>query len=219
MAIQLQSVYSPAFRYYGRVISGYDFSSLLAALQEDTPRPEDRTVYLPSVPSLEALPVSEQLKNRYFGGMPIQVGCCNGYNTRLNCLEYHRNSELNIAADDVILLLSWQHNIINGKVDTSKVEAFLLPAGTGVELFAITLHYAPCAAKPGAPFRVAIILPKGTNLEKPEISPATVEDDMLAAANKWLLAHPDSPEAANGAYIGLQGKNIDLEKQLFGSNF
>lgn len=32
----------------------------------------------------------------------------------------------------------------------------------------------------------------------------------MTARNKWLLAHPESQEAKNGAYIGLTGKNIDL---------
>ena len=29
--------------------------------------------------------------------------------------------------------------------DTSKMEAFLVPAGTAVEVYATTLHYAPCS--------------------------------------------------------------------------
>ena len=32
----------------------------------------------------------------------------------------------------------------------------------------------------------------------------------MTARNKWLLAHPDSSEAASGAYIGLTGENIDI---------
>jgi hypothetical protein len=51
-------------------------------------------------------------------------------------------------------------------LDTSQVAAFLLPAGTAVELFATALHYAPCSGSPGEPFRVAVVLPLGTNTEK-----------------------------------------------------
>lgn len=219
MALQIQSVYSPAFRMYGKIINDYDFSGIVNALRESTPCPEDGTIYLPSVQALEQLPIFEQLQKNFYGGLPIQVGCCNGYNTRLNCLEYHRNSEINIAADDIILLLAWQQNIANNTLDTAKVEAFLVPAGTGVELYATTLHYAPCVAKQKGLFRVAVVLPQGTNLDKPDIQPNTVEDKMLWAANKWLLAHPDSSEAANGAFVGLQGTNIDLAQQLSEAEF
>ena len=39
----------------------------------------------------------------------------------------------------------------------------------------------------------------------------TPEDEILTARNKWLLAHPESSEAKNGAKVGLTGVNIDLE--------
>ena len=35
------------------------------------------------------------------------------YNTRLNCLEYHRDSEVNVGARDFILLLGKQDEIEN----------------------------------------------------------------------------------------------------------
>ena len=74
-----------------------------------------------------------------------KIGYCNGDNHKLNALEYHRSSELDIAQTDLILLLGMQQDIENGDIyDTSKVEAFLVPAGTGVELYATTLRYAPC---------------------------------------------------------------------------
>ena len=59
-------------------------------------------------------------------------------------------------------------------------------------------------------FRVAVELPRGTNTEKPAMAPANEEDRWLWARNKWLLAHPDSQEAKQGAYIGLTGKNLDI---------
>ena len=34
------------------------------------------------------------------------------------------------------------------------------------------------------------------------------------ARNKWLLAHPESKEAKNGAHIGLCGVNIDIKEEL-----
>ena len=59
-------------------------------------------------------------------------------------------------------------------------------------------------------FRVAVVLPKGTNEAKPAIVPVNEEDKWLMARNKWLLAHPESSEAGQGAYVGLTGENIDI---------
>ena len=61
-----------------------------------------------------------------------------------------------------------------------------------------------------AGFRVAIALPKGTNTQKRDFAAKTAEDRRLWAQNKWLLAHPDSPEAGQGAYVGLCGDNITV---------
>ena len=55
---------------------------------------------------------------------------------------------------------------------------------------------------------------RGTNTDKPAIAPGNAEDRLLFARNKWLLAHPDSAQAAQGAYIGLMGENLDLSDQL-----
>ena len=142
--------------------------------------------------------------------MPIQIGWCNGHNTKLNCLEYHRDSELNVGVQDFILLLAKREEMEDGRLDTGKVEAFLCPAGTLVEVYATTLHYAPCSAKAGEGFQVAIVLPKGTNLNKPAILAGNQEDQCLWARNKWLLAHKDSSEAAQGAPVRLDGENIDI---------
>ncbi|MDR1669215.1 MAG: DUF4867 family protein [Oscillospiraceae bacterium] len=205
--MKIQSVTDSAFGIYGKVVEGYDFAPLIGALNASTPKPSGSTVYLPGDAALEALPVSAELRDRFFGGLPIQVGYCNGSNRSLNCLEYHRSSELNIAADDVVLLVARQQDIADRKLDTSKVEAFLLPKGTAAELYSTTLHYAPC----GESFRVVIVLPKGTNTKKPDILRATDgEDALLWACNKWLIAHPDSPEAKAGAYIGLTGENVSV---------
>ena len=77
--------------------------------------------------------------------MPIQVGYCNGSNYLLNAVEYHRDSEVNVALTDLILILGKEQDIeADGTYQTEKMEAFLVPAGTVVEVYATTLHYAPC---------------------------------------------------------------------------
>ena len=211
MSLTIKNVTDPEFGTYGRIVEGYDTKELLEKLVETTPAPADSVVYVPSDAVLEATPAMKEFTDNCYGGMPIQIGYCNGTNTLLNCLEYHRDSEIDIAASDCVLLLARQQDAAEGKIlDSSLVEAFFCPAGTAVELYATTLHYAPCSAKLGVSFRVVIILPKGTNYDAPKIENKNEDDRRLFASNKWLIAHADAPEAKNGAVIGISGENIDI---------
>ncbi len=207
--MQIYSVLDPEFIPYGRVLDGYDTSELLRAM-EQIPLPEQGTAYRPGIESLEACGIFRKLEQRAYGGMPIQLGMCWGRNTKLNCLEYHRDSEFNIGTHDFILLLARRDEIEGGVLDTAKVKAFRVPAGAVLEVYATTLHFAPCHVDGETGFRVAVLLPLGTNTEKPAIEPQNDEDRMLWARNKWLLAHPESRQAGLGAWIGLKGENIDL---------
>ncbi|MBQ3803054.1 MAG: DUF4867 family protein [Oscillospiraceae bacterium] len=207
--MKIYPVTAPVFRHYGRILDGFDTSSLLDAMAE-IPLPGEGMAYKPSIETLEAVDLFPALRDRAYGGMPIQLGMCWGRNTKLNCLEYHRDSELNVGTHDFILLLAREDEIENGMLDTGKVLAFQIPAGVLVEVYATTLHYAPCHVSREDGFRVAVVLPKGTNTEKPDITPAGKEDRLLWARNKWLLAHPESSEAKKGAYTGLTGINIDI---------
>lgn len=211
--MKIESVFDAAFAPYGKVLPGYDTSELLAALEKYTPLPE-ATDYVASQPELEALPIAAQLASNAYGGMPIQLGWCNGHNTRLNCLEYHRDSEINCGTADFILLVAREDDIAGGVLDTDRVRAFRVPRGVVVEVYATTLHYAPCSAKKGAGFRVLIVLPLGTNGPRPEISPKNEEDRRLWACNKWLLAHRESSEAAQGAPVLMEGVNLDIGELL-----
>ena len=211
--MKIYSVHDKEFTPYGHVVTGLDTAELLDALAR-TPLPETGTGYCPEEEELQELPVTVQVSEHLYGGMPVQMGWCNGRNTKLNCLEYHRDSEFNLGTEDFILLLARQEAIENGMLDTGKVKAFRVPAGVLVEVYATTLHYAPCHTDPAKGFRVLVALPAGTNTEKPDIRPLTGEDQLLRACNKWLLAHPDSAEAADGAYVGLTGENIDIADLL-----
>ena len=53
-----------------------------------------------------------------------------------------------------------------------------------------------------------------SNTTPPGATPLNEEDKWLTARNKWLLAHPESAEAAQGAYVGLAGKNIDISNDI-----
>lgn len=210
MQLKMKKVTDQEFRTFGRILEGYNFQELIEELESATEQPKDRVIYVASDDKLEKTTAYQALKENCYGGMPIQIGYCNGRNTKLNCLEYHRDSEIDIAADDIILLLARQQDIIDDELDTSKVEAFFCPKGTAVELYATTLHYAPCSAKKDEGFRVIIVLPDGTNEEKPALKIRNKEDEKLFARNKWLLAHPEAEEVSAGAFVGLKGENIDI---------
>ena len=208
--MKIYSVYDPEFKPYGQVVEGMEESvqEILSVLKE-TPLPE-AVGYVAEWLALQELPAAVEVSEHLYGGMPVQMGWCNGHNTRLNCLEYHRDSEFNLGVEDFVLLLAKQGEIENGVLDTAKVKAFRVPAGVMVECFATSLHYAPCHTDPAKGFKVLIALPAGTNTDKPVITPKSHEDKLLLARNKWLLAHPESSEAAEGAYVGLVGENLDI---------
>lgn len=212
--MKMYSVYDPEFKAYGQIVEGMDnaVGQIMTALK-DTPLPEG-VGYVPEEPKLQALPAMEEVFVHCYGGMPVQLGWCNGHNTKLNCLEYHRDSEFNLGTENFILLLAKQSEITDGVLDTAKVKAFWVPAGTLVEVYATTLHYAPCHTDPNVGFRVLVALPRGTNTEKPVFTPTGWEDRLMTARNKWLLAHRDAPEAQSGAYVGLVGENIDIANYI-----
>ncbi len=204
--MKIQNVHDASFNAYGKVIEGLDCSDIIAAMGA-TPCP-DHVVYVPGDDSLESCASAKDVSYSLYGGMPVQIGYCNGNNHKLNGLEYHRDSEINIAVTDLILLIGKEQDIVDGKYDTSKVEAFLVPAGTVIEVYATTLHFAPVNAAPGG-FRCVVALPKGTNTPIEKTAPKTKEDELLAARNKWLLMHPDV--AGPGQHAGLVGENITIE--------
>ena len=205
--MKIQKVTDPAFRKYGQVLEGYDFTGLIKEMKH-TPVPED-VIYVPSVEELEALDVMKDLQNKGYGGLPVQIGYCNGHNKKLNAVEYHRNSEINVAVTDLVLLIGHQQDIEpDHTYDTSRIEAFLVPAGTGIEVYATTLHYAPCHVNEGG-FQCVVVLPKGTNTDLTFQTGKTGEDSLMTAKNKWLIAHEDAKIA--GAFNGLKGENITID--------
>lgn len=204
--MDIQNIMDSSFGKYGKVLAGYTVSKIQKEM-EHTPLCEE-VIYVPSVEELEAVPEAEAFKNRAFGGLPIQIGYCNGDNHKLNALEYHRSSEINIAVTDMILLLGSQQDIqADYTYDTSLVEAFFVPAGSVVEMYATTLHYAPCTAQAGG-FRCVVILPKDTNTDLNFAVGSEGEDRMITAKNKWLIAHEEA--GIEGAFCGLKGDNITI---------
>lgn len=208
----IRPVTGRAFKPFGRVIKGYYLRSLIEEM-EKTECPSDRVVYEPSVRSLETLKINRQFSEEAYGGMPIQIGYCNGRNHLLNAVEYHRDSELNLACTDMILLVGKRQDIGRDYTyDTGKMQAFLVKKGTLVEIYSTTLHYAPISAGEHENFRCVVVLPRGTNEPLPACrgKAHTKEDQLLTHVNKWLIAHPESGLDKDGAFVGLKGENIRL---------
>lgn len=211
--VKIYSVTDPEFCEYGRIADGYDTAEIVEGLEKFTPCP-DGVEYVAKDPKIQELAASRKIATGLYGGRPAQFGWCNGHNTKLNCVEYHRASEFNLGTEDFILLLARRAEIVDGKLDSSKVKAFRVPKGVLVEVFATTLHYAPCHTDKNKGFRVLVVLPDGTNGPKPELPTASWEDGLLFAADKWLIAHPEASEVKDGAYVGITGENIDIADSI-----
>lgn len=213
--MKVKQVTDTSFRKYGKILTGIDFSEIYNVLEE-MDYPED-VEYAASFGPLEEPEFRQKLSNTLYGELSVEIGYCSGHNKMLNALEYHRSSEANVAVTDIILLLGHQSDITEDfTYDTAQLEAFFVPAGTAVELYATTLHYVPIGTKENDyAFKMGVVLPFGTNFplgvtlgaeaEKEKLP----EEKLLFAKNKWLIAHEESGE--DGAFIGLTGKNISVE--------
>lgn len=197
---------SPEFTSYGRILEGYDFSRETEYVKK-FPLPAAGVIYERSLPEIETLPAKARVEAEVFKGIPIQAGLCAGHNGRMNAMEWHGSSEVLVAATDLLLFLGKCADLRDGAWDSGRAEAFFVPEGTVLELYRTTLHFAPLHARPEG-FRALIILPLMTNapLEGPPGG-----DALLFAREKWLIAHPESPSAGNGAHPGITGRNIELK--------
>ena len=213
--MKVKQVTDTSFRKYGKILTGIDFSEIYNVLEE-MDYPED-VEYAASFGPLEEPEFRQKLSNTLYGELSVEIGYCSGHNKMLNALEYHRSSEANVAVTDIILLLGHQSDITEDfTYDTAQLEAFFVPAGTAVELYATTLHYVPIGTKENDyAFKMGVVLPFGTNFplgvtlgaeaEKEKLP----EEKLLFAKNKWLIALEESGE--EGAFIGLTGKNISVD--------
>ncbi|MDR0138889.1 DUF4867 family protein [Metabacillus idriensis] len=206
--LSFYEVNDESFRTYGRIIENYSFREL-EVYMETTEIPVDGNQYVASVPQMEKTSVCIELANNFYGKMPVQIGYCNGSNSTLNGLEYHKGSEVNVAVTDFVLLLGKVQDIRDNTYESERADAFFVPKGTAIELYGTTLHFAPCKVEDDG-FKAVVILPAGTNekLEQ-ETKITTSEDELLFMKNKWLIAHPDREALIQkGAYPGIIGENV-----------
>lgn len=209
--IKIKNVKDKSFLKYGNVIENYDFTNVINHMRSSTIIPSEGNSYVASVKEMEELEIKDILEEEFYGGMPIEIGYCNGRNSTLNGLEYHKGSEINIAVDDIVLLLGKVQDIDNDSYESNKVEAFFVPAGTAIEMYQTTLHFGPCKTSDEG-FKCVVILPKGTNLELDRKIKGERRDNLLFAKNKWLLVHPSRTTLIEkGAHVGIKGENIEIK--------
>ena len=119
----MQSVLDAGFKKYGRVIADIDTSEIVK-LMDSYDMPED-VVYVAGDEKLENTQIHKVMEESIYGGCPVQTGYCNGHNQKLNALEYHRSSEVNIAATDMILLLGKREDVKDDFMRHLRLKDFL----------------------------------------------------------------------------------------------
>lgn len=203
--MKIYSVHDKEFKQFGRVID-VDVTELLAVAKK-IEMPENGSKYEPSLEEFEKLEIKQYFQSEIFGQMPMQLGFCWGYNDTMNALEWHTCSEINVATDDLILLLGDIRDIEDERYDSSKIMAFELKKGETIEVYATTLHFCPIHKDAKVGFGSVVGLGKGTN------TPLDTDkkDKFLFKKNKWLIAHEDNADLISRGVVGaIFGENYKL---------
>lgn len=208
--LEINSIFDKSFNNFGKVIQGYDFSECTKIMQNRS-IPEVGNTYVAYDNELMSTTLSTELSNNFYGGSPIEIGYCNGNSNKLNALEYHKCSEIDIAVTDLVLILGDIRDINQNQYLSSLTKIFYVPANTAIELYSTTLHFAPCKVSDSG-YKSIIVLTKGTNESLCKLpTPKNEEDKLLWMQNKWLIAHKESIPASKGAFTGIIGYNIEIK--------
>lgn len=202
--IKIYDIHSAEFKKYGHVLS-IDTHEIVFECEKIT-RPENGSEYILSVPELENLSCSAKIRELSFGGCPAQIGLCHGSNSCMNALEFHKSSEINIAATPLILLLGLEYEMNGNEYQSENIKAFYLEKGDAVEVYSTSLHFCPCQTEKDG-FSCVVVLPKDTN----DVLDIPSDDKLLFKKNKWLICHEDNNALiARGVYPGIHGENYRI---------
>lgn len=196
------------FSAFGRVLH-VDAAELISAANA-IPLPKEGSSYEASVDVFEKLGIAKYFQDEIYGELPIQMGYCWGHSQKLNALEWHKCSEVNVAVTDMVLFLGLLPDLENNRYDSAKIKAFYVKKGEVIEVYATTMHFCPCEVSPYG-FGCVVVLPAGTNtpLDKP------AKDKLLFRKNKWIIAHEDNRALLDrGVAGGVYGKNFDVSEVL-----
>lgn len=205
--LTIKGIANKSFIKYGKIITSYDFTELIAYMEKKTPIPEQGIIEVFGVKSLEKLGIISRVKDSFFGELNVQVGYCNGHNSRFNYLQYHRSSTIIIAVTDFILFLGKVQDIKDNQYEASRLEAFFIPEGVAVELYGNSLYSLPCSME-STGFRTATIAVKGTGLT---LERNNEEDRLLYSKNKWIIAHEEAVGIIDiKKHVGVMGENLEI---------
>jgi hypothetical protein len=209
-SFKLYLVSDPEFKKYGQILMDIDFDNISQYMDLNTAIPEQGNCYVANDEKLKAIPEMEDIQFEIFGGMKIQAGYCNGHSHILNAMEWHACAEVSYAETDLILFLGRTEDLEDlsdeKRFHSKNAMSFFVPKGTGFQLYAETLHFAPVAVSDEG-FKCLVILEDGTNSE---IQKEYMKNDLFKK-NKWMIAHKDRADLiANGVREGIDGDNLYL---------
>lgn len=212
---KIYDINSNEFKNYGRILNLKCSSSLIKKLENETNIPNEGNIYRAYVRDWEEKEIVEELKKYYDGA--IEIGYCNGQNTKLNALEWHDCNEINIFSTDAILFLAKLDNLNNFKLDSNKIKAFFVEKGTSILMNSDTLHFAPCKVDKNG-FKAIIILSDLTNTEL-DVKPIDYKEDsenkmkaLLFKKNKFIICHEEATNLTNqGVQANINGENYNLK--------
>lgn len=197
-------VTDPAFALYGRVVTLPHQNELAETLATNTTIPAEKNVYVRDDPQFLTADQRADIGRDFYGEQAIEIGYCNGNSDRINAFEWHNCSELNLATTDLVLFLAHRKDLDGKTMTTDKAHAFFVPAGTAIEVYPTTLHFAPIRVWQSG-FKCLVILTADTNTP---LNSDRQPDDLLFQHNKWLITHPENTRMVNnGAFAGLSGTN------------
>lgn len=210
--IKVLPVSDLSFSKFGRILDSKYFSSAFEYLNNQTIVPKERNNYVAHDQEFKEYIKSTVPFLNTFGSIDIQYGYVNGNNSFMNALEYHKSSEINIAATDMVLLLGSKSDLKDNQFDSNHLVAYYIPKDTVIEVYPEVLHFSPCKVSDEG-FKCGVILPKGTNVEFCIPKVITHElDKLLFKTNKWLIAHKSFGRFIDlGAVVGINGENIEIK--------
>ena len=208
---RIYSVYDPEFATYGAVHSHIQVPKMREYVYENKEMPLTE-VYEPCSEELMKMDEAVFFTQFCYGETACQVGYYSGFCTKLNALEYHKCSEVLVEFEPAVLIVGHIWDIREQNVYSSDLKLFYVPADTCVELYATTLHFAPCmATEAGVRQIVCQTATTNTDLKHPELLTEDGENPLLYQRNKWVLIHPEAAASFEAnAVQGITGENISV---------
>lgn len=204
------TVDDPEFVTYGTVHPHIKVPKMREyAYQREMP---DSEIYEPCSEELMGMDGAVCFTEFAYGETACQIGYYSGYCSKLNALEYHKCSEVLVEFEPAVLIVGHIWDINGQKLDSAKLKLFYVPADTCVELYATTLHFAPCmATQAGVRQVVCQTATTNTDLRHPELLTDEGENKLLYQRNKWVLIHPEAAGSFEAnAVQGIEGENISV---------